>query len=659
MPIKGWAQPVESFEFVNQDLKDIVYIMSLRSGKTIVCDDTVSGIGSFMYAAGEKEADDFESVFDAFLKSNRLTVTKEDNIWIVTRIRVINEEKGSISVNAYDSSFSSIFEKISEKTGKSIIYEILPSQRISLNIQNQSVINTVKLMLQPYSEYSVEETGAGVQIVRRKNTNPSERINDSEEKVLSITEKNGLYTVQIKNTGITQVLDNIFTFTDSSYSNFLQEDYKINSLSFTDKTLGESLTALLEQVNAEAFIQKDMWYIFAKPERTVKDSVLDKERSWHTIGIKGAYAQKAISTALQKEKGVTLTELSGSLLAVFATEEEYSRVKSFLEETEKSLVRETIELKYISTKELLEHLPPYISKEEISDTGTGSSFFYIGNIEKKEMLLAELKEIDRPKKLVRYDLLILQYEKSASLSWGISSSAKPSVMGDRTLISGEIGSLLNINFDAITAFGLTFCEKINTAMTNNEASVFADTTLYGLSGEKLSFRNTNTYRYKDASIDPSTGKESFSTVTREITSGLVLEIDGWVSGDDTITMQITTSVSKQGVDVSKKNGNPPPTSEKNITTKIRARSGEAVVLSGLSQSDFEESSQGVPFLSKIPVIGTLFKGFDSSNSKTEMTIYLLPHIEEDDTDKKSRNWKEQLLEYVKEKKEKACEGKPL
>ena len=111
-------------------------------------------------------------------------------------------------------------------------------------------------------------------------------------------------------------------------------------------------------------------------------------------------------------------------------------------------------------------------------------------------------------------------------------------------------------------------------------------------------------------------------------------------------MQINTSVSKQGVDVSKKNGNPPPTSEKTITTKIRARNGEPVVLSGLSQTDLTQAEQGVPILSKIPLLGNLFKSKDLSKTKTEMTIYLLPHIEENPSEEKKESWKEILDEYL-------------
>lgn len=644
----------DTFEFVNQEIRDIVYILSLRSGKSIICDDTVSGKGNFLYVASDNEKD-FEDAFDAFLYSNKLLVTKKENLWTVSKIKIEIIEDGKINLQSYDSTPSSVFEKLSEKTGKSIIYETLPMQKISLHIQNKSVYETVSLILQPYSDYSVNETSGGVQILRKKSSTSAtiQNSSDSEESVCNINYTGGKYDVGIKYTKISEVLQKIFFYCGESYSDFLQNDEKIKSLSFESKSLEETLILVLEQINAEPVYAQGIWYIFPKNNKTNSESVLARIRNWNTLSLKNLTSAKIIPFITSRWQGISVLELSSSCIALYSTQEEFESIKNEIKKINGSSEISVIKLKYIKTGELINVLPPLFSKEEISDTGTGNSFFFTGSTEKKEKLVELLSEIDVPKKLVRYDLLIIQYEKSSNLSWGASTSVRPTEIGDRTLITGEIGNLLNINFDAITAFGLTFSEKINTAIQNNEASVFADTTLYGLSGEKITFKNTNTYRYKDAAIDSQSGKESFSTITREITSGLVLEIDGWVSGDDIITMQISTSVSKQGVDVSKKNGNPPPTSEKNITTKIRAKSGEPVVLSGLSQSDSSKGSQGVPVVSKIPVLGNLFKSKDESNTKTEMTIYLLPHIEETSQEEGNKNWKEALIEYLKAQSESA------
>ena len=43
------ANADQQYEFVNQELRDIVYSVALRSGLPLICDDTVTGTGSFLY----------------------------------------------------------------------------------------------------------------------------------------------------------------------------------------------------------------------------------------------------------------------------------------------------------------------------------------------------------------------------------------------------------------------------------------------------------------------------------------------------------------------------------------------------------------------------------------------------------------------------------
>jgi len=111
-----------------------------------------------------------------------------------------------------------------------------------------------------------------------------------------------------------------------------------------------------------------------------------------------------------------------------------------------------------------------------------------------------------------------------------------------------------------------------------------------------------------------------------------LDIVGSVSGNGTITTSVTASVSRRGADVSSNSGNPPPTSEKLVTTQVIGKSGEVIVLSGLVQNDSTFVEERLPFISKIPLLGKLFSGKTKNNEKTEMIIYLVPHLDENPQD---------------------------
>lgn len=70
-------------------------------------------------------------------------------------------------------------------------------------------------------------------------------------------------------------------------------------------------------------------------------------------------------------------------------------------------------------------------------------------------------------------------------------------------------------------------------------------------------------------------------------------------------------------------------------TTIAARSGQTIVFAGLIQTDKANITRGIPFLSDIPVVGTLFEFVQETETRRELLIVMTPHIirSDDDTDR--------------------------
>jgi type IV pilus assembly protein PilQ len=69
-----------------------------------------------------------------------------------------------------------------------------------------------------------------------------------------------------------------------------------------------------------------------------------------------------------------------------------------------------------------------------------------------------------------------------------------------------------------------------------------------------------------------------------------------------------------------------PTNRRIATTRVLVRNAQTAVIGGIYQNDTQNSETRVPYLSKIPVIGWLFKGSTSSDQKNELLIFLTPRI---------------------------------
>ncbi|MFW6229225.1 MAG: hypothetical protein ACOC2V_07170, partial [Alkalispirochaeta sp.] len=182
--------------------------------------------------------------------------------------------------------------------------------------------------------------------------------------------------------------------------------------------------------------------------------------------------------------------------------------------------------------------------------------------------------------------------------------------------------LTSIHFDFLSALGYRAALGISEELTNNTARLIIDTTLRAADGVTAHLENSSTFRYRDVLGDDES--EGYRAVTREIESGLTVEISGETRGDRTIAMDITVSLSKNGADMSG-NGNPPPTTEKRVHTAGVVAFGEPIVVGGLLQREESDAEHRFPLLGSIPLVRRLVNGSTRRMEETELVIYVTAH----------------------------------
>ena len=318
------------------------------------------------------------------------------------------------------------------------------------------------------------------------------------------------------------------------------------------------------------------------------------------------------------------------------TDESEAKLSDFISIIDSQKKNKAVRRKYIKSEELIKSLPPSVSRESITETNEPTLVFFSGTEKQYEIFIESLREIDRPRQQIKYQLLVIQRQKTEGLNWGASLNIGDTTADSGYSWSGAVSNIFNINFDIISKFGVQFAGSLNAELSEGKSRVLADTTINGISGESLSFSNTNTTRYRDIIVDKK--GELYTSTTREISSGLTLSISGWVSGDGMVTVKVDAQVSKQGNSESSSNTKgtdttpPPSTSEKKVSTNVRTKSGEPMVIGGLFQTEEDVSEQRVPVLGKIPILGLLFKKKIVSTVETEFVIYLIPFVEKTESE---------------------------
>jgi type II secretory pathway component GspD/PulD (secretin) len=123
----------------------------------------------------------------------------------------------------------------------------------------------------------------------------------------------------------------------------------------------------------------------------------------------------------------------------------------------------------------------------------------------------------------------------------------------------------------------------------------------------------------------SAGNKNFSQ--EKLDTGVTMMLRPLVSSDGMITLEIMSGITDDPTfRVSPSGSDLPTVRTTSTTTTVQVRDGETLVIGGLTQEKREERRQGVPFLSRIPLIGSLFKNKTVTPSQTELIIMVTPTI---------------------------------
>lgn len=118
----------------------------------------------------------------------------------------------------------------------------------------------------------------------------------------------------------------------------------------------------------------------------------------------------------------------------------------------------------------------------------------------------------------------------------------------------------------------------------------------------------------------------FRTIERRDV-GILLEVTPHVNAGDSVVLDISQEVSSLSA-LNSQDG--PITNQRKLETQVLAANGETVVLGGLIEEEIQTTTQKVPFLGDIPLMGRLFRNQSDEVSKTNLLVFIRATVIEDD-----------------------------
>ncbi len=205
----------------------------------------------------------------------------------------------------------------------------------------------------------------------------------------------------------------------------------------------------------------------------------------------------------------------------------------------------------------------------------------------------------------------------------ISSSINPGSVGQGLNI-GIVRGTVNIpGIGVITNLGLL----ARALETDNNANILSTPNLLTLDNEEAQIivgQQVPFVTGQYAQTGTSNTVTPFQTIERRDV-GLTLKIRPTIADNGTVKLLIYQEVSSI-VNATLSSPAGPTTNKRAIATVIQPEDGQIVALGGLIQDNVQNGASQVPILGDIPYVGGLFRYQTRSRSKTNLMVFLRPHI---------------------------------
>lgn len=342
-----------------------------------------------------------------------------------------------------------------------------------------------------------------------------------------------------------------------------------------------------------------------------------------------------------------------SLANIAKQQDEEARAKDAKIKAEE-VVDRVFYIRNLQAQELMQSLRQNLSPRGLMQFNAGSNALVVRDVESKLAVIKQLVEgLDLEVPQVQIEARIVQadtvYARGLGIQWGFQAGNQtPTDFFSVTNLTGPFGQLagtgantLTRNFlvnlpaqvgglPAVPSIGWTFGKLGGDFALDMRLSAGE---LLGLS-KVIAAPKITTLDKREAKISqgesiPFQTTSLQGTQTTFVDANLELNVTPQITSRDPreeakrIMMRVRATRNAVGA---RSNPAGPSIDRREATTQVMVRDGETMVIGGVFVDTQTNNVQGVPYLSRMPVLGWLFKNKSESVSKQELLIFLTPSI---------------------------------
>ena len=266
-----------------------------------------------------------------------------------------------------------------------------------------------------------------------------------------------------------------------------------------------------------------------------------------------------------------------------------------------------------------------------------NSLMIQGTRQEYESILKLLRDIDVPPRQVLIEAKIYEVTLTGDLRFGVQAfltqkgASIPDVTrpGTRSIVGTAGPGGINLSVGTLVGASKELLALINASEFQTKARVVSAPSVIATDSIPASINvgdEVPTLTSQAVTGAQQNGSSLFANNIQSRNSGVTLNIMARVNPSGIVTLVINQEVSTPippdpGAAIQS-----PSFSKRNVQTQITLQDGDTIAIGGIINETHANSSAGIPFLHRIPVIGAAFGGKAFTDGRTELIVFFTPKV---------------------------------
>jgi len=255
-------------------------------------------------------------------------------------------------------------------------------------------------------------------------------------------------------------------------------------------------------------------------------------------------------------------------------------------------------------------------------------------VDRVEGILRLIEQLDLPTPQVVIEARIIETRRSwgyrLGMEWGFSG-VSDAEHGNTTGLTfpnhGEVNGGVDLPRAGVGVVSFTFADILDTFNLDFALSAGEEEgVLKVVSTPRITTQNLQQAMIRSGYQIPVQTIANNTVTVQYIDATLNLEVTPQITAEGTINLDVNIRKQEPELAFAVLGGQNAPIFTREAKTQLLIRDGGTAVIGGIYQINEQSQQQGVPGLSKIPILGWLFKSREENTSHDELLIFITPRI---------------------------------